>query len=456
MSEFGKALNENKGNLGEGLEYYYKFINQYIKIPETISRKIDTDFTSTTIGVRYCICLILTNLVKYGVVSYSRDNNYYAEHGTKYYTRENMIHAVDLLNHKYLISRTGSKKKEYYTGISSRLHPLDKIYELDSNFIEKLDFKSIPLIQINNEKIYNKWDLKKVVSNSTVNNNYNTNIHSLHTPLHSNNTPHYQNDYTQIFQEARILNRKYWNRMTLDFSQLTNLSFIPLNQVCLTRIFNKNECGRWYQKDGLSYQHLSKDERIKILLNGQEVQELDYSAMHPNLLYVWEGQQCPIDFYEQIALQLGIPYNKDTKLPIKLVTLMSINAPNEKELAKAIKYDRYTERKANSTRLKEGRDERPILLDELERLNIDFKQIVEAFKQAHSVIAKYIYSASANKLMLNESHIMTNILLDLMKRKIPAIPIHDSVVFYKKHANIVRKVMLDTYTDYTRFTINVK
>lgn len=34
MTKFAEADREYKGNEGEGLKYYYQFINQFVKIPK--------------------------------------------------------------------------------------------------------------------------------------------------------------------------------------------------------------------------------------------------------------------------------------------------------------------------------------------------------------------------------------------------------------------------------------
>ena len=88
-------------------------------------------------------------------------------------------------------------------------------------------------------------------------------------------------------------------------------------------------------------------------------------------------------------------------------------------------------------------------------MNLKPDSIVNAFSKVHPVIAKYGYSASANNLMLEESEIMTLVLLELMKRDIPAIPIHDSLLFPKQYKDVVQKIMLDCYEEHTGFTITV-
>lgn len=84
------------------------------------------------------------------------------------------------------------------------------------------------------------------------------------------------------------------------------------------------------------------------------------------------------------------------------------------------------------------------------------KVILQAFQQVNPTISKYVYSALANLLMLIESEIMTEVLLELMNRDIPAVPIHDSLLFPKMHRNEVMQVMKDVYRQQTQFDIQVK
>jgi hypothetical protein len=58
--------------------------------------------------------------------------------------------------------------------------------------------------------------------------------------------------------------------------------------------------------------------------------------------------------------------------------------------------------------------------------------------------------------MLEESDIMTSVLLTLMSLNIIALPIHDSVIVPAKHEETTRKVMAECYKKATGFTINIK
>ena len=74
-SQFAQAFRESNDNYSEGLEYYYRFINQFVKIPKFVSDKINADYGDKKAGVRYCIGLIIANLLKYGHIAYSRNDH---------------------------------------------------------------------------------------------------------------------------------------------------------------------------------------------------------------------------------------------------------------------------------------------------------------------------------------------------------------------------------------------
>lgn len=457
MSEFGKAINEKDDFYPEDypfierdVDYYSKFINQYIKIPDSISDKVESLYSSEkSEAVKHCIKILITNLLAQGMIAYSKNKHFYIQHQTKYYTYTYFLRAVKiLLRDRYATeTKRGSKNIKFLKGISSRLNPLDKInqdFALEKVKYE-IDLKALPLLVIDKKPIFNVEELNSVQVQHSIN------TLNIHTHSHSNlslSTP-----YHTFFYDSESLNRDYFNKMGLDFSRL-NLPKQYLNCVGLTRIFNDDdECGRWFQKGGYSYQQLSENERGQLQINGYEVAELDYSAMHPNILYTWENAQAPRDLYGGVLNLLNLK-NKD-KFAVKMTILLSINNNSYRSFSSAINFNKLEELKANETRIKEGRLPKPILYDEIERLKLKSDVIVNAFTQVHPVIAKYVYSAAANKLMLEESEIMTSVLLELMKRCIPAIPIHDSLLFPKQNEVVVRQIMLDCYKKHTGFVITV-
>jgi hypothetical protein len=77
-----------------------------------------------------------------------------------------------------------------------------------------------------------------------------------------------------------------------------------------------------------------------------------------------------------------------------------------------IKLNKAEEIKSNKHRSKPE----PILYDELKKIGLTPIELVESIKVSHPTLAKYIYSGSANKLMLKESEIMTSVLFRLIKK----------------------------------------
>jgi hypothetical protein len=220
-----------------------------------------------------------------------------------------------------------------------------------------------------------------------------------------------------------------------------------LTGVGLTRIFGKGGGGRWYQKGGNSYQQLPGEDREKLLLDGDAVVELDYPAMHPHLLYAWEGKQCPDDFYEKIATICG-----GSRFLAKSVWVAAINAPSYASLSSGINLNKAQEVIANRDRA----EPEPIMYDEMKSRGLKPRDMIGAIEQAHPVIAKYLFSNSANRLMLDESEVVTSVLFRLMDQCIPSLPVHDSVIAPIYHKKTVRKVMEGEYFNHTGCKIEVR
>ncbi len=90
---------------------------------------------------------------------------------------------------------------------------------------------------------------------------------------------------------------------------------------------------------------LPEAERVKLLINSEEVVELDYSAMHPHIMYAWEGKQCPADFYERVMELSGC-----SRFVAKSIVLIAVNASSYGGFTAAINWDKGRQKKANITR----------------------------------------------------------------------------------------------------------
>ena len=412
--------------------YPHRFINQYARIPSNISGRLDAGFPAEYPGVRHCLGLIVTNLLGYGPVAYSRRDHFFTGHRTAHYTKANMLRAVDIaVNEGYAESGTGFRSAGYRRGISSTLAPTARLRrEFRPLGKVELDVALLPLMVIDSRQVFGADDIAPFFPAVAT------------SPKRQGPAPPPPTTYDATYR----LNREYFNRMRIDYRNL-NLEREHLEVVGLTRVFRGGGVGRWFQKGGLSYQQLSGEERSRLLLDGEEVVELDYPAMHPHLLYAWEGRQCPEGFYDRVAALCGC-----SRFVAKSVTLFALNAPSYASLSSAVNLDM-----ANETRANEGRAApKPILYHELKKLGLKARDVTNAIEEAHPTVAEYLFSNSAGRLMLAESEIVTSALLKLMGMGIPALPVHDSLVVPKRHGNRVRRVMEDAYREHTGFGIAVE
>jgi len=363
-----------------------------------------------------------------------------------------------------LKSKHGSKNIAFEKGISSRvtlLPKIDKIFGKSKISSAKIDVTALPFLEVDGKPVYEFIDITKLsnkiifINNTIQPSTYNNSISQTYTPppLHNPSSLLLPIRY---YYESYELNREYFNKIKLDFSRLV-LKHNYISNVGLTRIFKNGQCGRWYQKGGYSYQQLSEEERSQILINGYTVKELDYSAMHPNIICSWEGFQAPADFYQDVIYELEKEgYNQISRFAVKKSILTSINAKSLQDLSRAINLDKAEESKANIKRVEENRKTKPITYDELKRSNLKYQPIVDAFKRVYPNLSHYMFSQSANKLMLAESEIMTHVLLELKRLGIPSVPIHDSLLFPEQYTDQVKQVMIDCYKSITGFDIVVK
>jgi hypothetical protein len=409
-------------------QYRVHFLNQYAKIPENILEKLNSLYPTRYESVRHCLGLIIVNLLEFDEVAYSRNKNFYSANHTKNYTYANMLNALEIAIEAGYAAELKTSYQSFDRGYSSTLKAGPRLSEFNLPEGIELDLESLPLLSIDKRPIFENDDLDVVKA------------HSANTSLE------FINHLDRMYDEALKLNRDYWNKIIID-TRLINAKLKCFNRVGLTRIFKKGEVGRWHQKGEMSFQQLPKEERPKLLLNSEKVAEIDYSAMHPHILYAWENKRCPDYFYETIMNQCGCD-----RFVAKKITLIAINAGSYKSLVGAINLDKAKTERANRNRA----TPEPVLYSELKKQNLTPEEVVEAIKIAHPAIAKYIYSALANKLMLVESDIMTSVLLKLMSLGIPALPVHDSVIVPSRYKDVARLEMQNNYREYTGFSIAIK
>jgi hypothetical protein len=194
------------------------------------------------------------------------------------------------------------------------------------------------------------------------------------------------------------------------------------------RVFGRGD--ETFQHNGRSYgpvhQNISKDLRKHIRINGEPTVELDFSSMHPRMLYHLEGIDYPENPYEACD-------GKYMKGTYKAAILVGINAEDKKEAMKAI-YQKMVDKK-----LPWPHKENPLCY------------IMNKIGEVHKPIAHKICSDAGTKLMRLDSDIMNNILMSLMKKGICGLSVHDSVIVAERHRDTLYQVIMGEYKNIMGF-----
>jgi hypothetical protein len=189
----------------------------------------------------------------------------------------------------------------------------------------------------------------------------------------------------------------------------------------LSRVFNGNfeQGGRFY---GAFWVSMPKQARTRLTIDGRQVQELDYKAIHPTLLYAEAGGVFHGDPYD-------IPgYPKAIRTLIKVAFNTMVNASNRKEAHWSILL--------RSRALTEAGEVPAGYCSPLA-----ISALLDAIEDRHRPISKAFYSDAGVKLMRKDSILAERVMLDLARDNIVALPIHDSFITRAECASQLEEAM---------------
>ena len=193
-----------------------------------------------------------------------------------------------------------------------------------------------------------------------------------------------------------------------------------------TRRFVKSNlklAGRFY---GPYWQTLPKRYRKLIKINGKEVIELDYNAMHLHLLYSKLNKSL-YDYYPFNKDPYAIPgYNRKI---VKLVFTACIN-------------ENCTRKNINHVGGKQVSEGLPDLFEE----GLPYREMVDSLGKNHPEVAPMFYSEIGYEISYMESRVTDYIVTVLTKHKIPVLSIHDSFVVVKSKVSFLRTIMQEAFT----------
>lgn len=200
-------------------------------------------------------------------------------------------------------------------------------------------------------------------------------------------------------------------------------SVVDFSRVELRRIFNHSRFDRGGRFYGGWWQTIPSKFRRRITINSVPTVEVDYSNLHPAMLYAEEGLYLPGDAY---AIDGIDPQHR--KL-IKKTLLRLINAAEEQDI-----------RRPRDHALPEG---------------WTWERLQQALIEKHRPIARHLRSGAGLRLMRTDSDIAARVMRNMHLRNLPVLPVHDSFLTYAGSGGVLAGEMLASYEETTGFEVGL-
>ena len=237
----------------------------------------------------------------------------------------------------------------------------------------------------------------------------------------------YRNEYGELFTLAPAIKAIFVGKLTL-YGRLHTMG------------------GRY----SLSHQGLPAAEREHITIDGEPVVELDFSGLHPRLLYAHEGIQYDNDPYTAVSERLidNAPLAGEALRHLRDYEKMALLALlNSRDW-------RQAEACCNDWFRTEPRDS----VGAVRQIGITrARPVLEAFHAAHKPIAHYFHSGVGLRVMNLDARIALDIVNHFARQGAPILPVHDSFLVQARYQDELRHVMNQAYAHHTGgFTCPIK
>jgi len=191
------------------------------------------------------------------------------------------------------------------------------------------------------------------------------------------------------------------------------------------------EGGRFY---GGWWQNLPKEYRKFIRIDNRVVDELDYSCLHPTLLYLEDGLLVPEGDMYSVP---GFP--TEARKFLKVAMNVMLNAKNRTSAKRAIRLDQR--KNLDYPPLPEG-----MTLDE----------VFDGFLLKHSGISKHFFTGAGTRLQRVDSDVAEAVMLKLVRKDTAVLPLHDSFLVSRFHKIDLAVAMDEVISERYSTQINVK
>ncbi|MDR3391368.1 MAG: hypothetical protein P4L77_06480 [Sulfuriferula sp.] len=213
--------------------------------------------------------------------------------------------------------------------------------------------------------------------------------------------------------------------------------FTPYDKY-VRRVFNNGAWDKGGRLYGGFWQGFSKEARLTILLDGQEVTEIDIRATFPVLVYHSLG----IDYWGDLSSEEWIeevdPYyidgytGEDYRKALKKISSSLINATNE---GKNQGWLTWLIRKENISK----------------RVNEEAPALIKKFIAKHPQIP-FFDGEVGMKMMFLESEIALAVIKEFTRLGKPVLTVHDSFIAKKEDNHLLNETIVNAYYKVTGFT----
>lgn len=208
---------------------------------------------------------------------------------------------------------------------------------------------------------------------------------------------------------------------------------IDLSKKRVYRVFSNEDWKQGGRIYGAWWHGCPKELRKYILINGEPVIELDFSAIHVLLLYAHLGDNFLNEGVDAYTIE-GHVFRK----AMKVVMMSAINAKSDEKAdgdTRAIMatWDTLI-KKLNKERKEYGINSHDSLYE-----------MLEAIKERHQPIAEFLASGEGIKLQKEDSDIAIEIIKQHTKMNVPILSVHDSFIVPRYFEPFTRDIMNQAY-----------
>ena len=211
---------------------------------------------------------------------------------------------------------------------------------------------------------------------------------------------------------------------------------LNFSHVHLRRIFARGQMnlgGRFY---GGWWQNIPKDYRRYITINGCQTVEVDFSTLHPTLLFLENNLDPPADFYDLGLKTQGNPrFEPDPKK-------YEIKRKIIKGFANALINDERGVHKLDDEAVK--------------TLGMGSAELKDLLIKMHPVFAKAIKSDAGVRYQFIDSRIAEAVMVKLLKQNIVCLCVHDSFVVIDAFQDELVTAMKEAFTEVVKADATLK